>query len=76
VFGGVLYIPPIGTRNRRVEGTLGKYRVDLGDGIGLHGTLDKQSIGKAVTHGCVRLHDGDIEWLFRNIAVGTRVTIR
>lgn len=75
VFGGVLYIPPFGTANRRVAGTLGRYRLNLGEGFGLHGTPDHDSIPKAVTHGCVRLHDDDIAWLYRDIAVGARVTI-
>ena len=75
VFRGTLFIPPFGTANRRVPGTLGRYRLDLGNGFGLHGTPDHASIPKAVTHGCVRLHDDDIEWLYRNVPVGARLTI-
>ena len=75
VFRGTLYIPPFGTVNRRVPGTLGRYRLNLGNGFGLHGTPDHASIPKAVTHGCVRLHDDDIEWLYRSVSVGARVTI-
>ena len=75
VFRGTLYIPPFGTANRRVPGTLGRYRLNLGNGLGLHGTPEHESIPKPVTHGCVRLHDDDIEWLYRNVPVGARVTI-
>lgn len=75
VFGGVLYVPPIETRHRRVPGQLGRYRLNLGDGIGLHGTPDTASIGRAVTHGCLRLYDEDIAWLYRNLPIGTRVYI-
>jgi lipoprotein-anchoring transpeptidase ErfK/SrfK len=75
VIDRVLYVPPIETRNRRVPGQLGQYRLNLGDGIGLHGTPDSKSVGRAVTHGCMRLHDADLEWLFTNIPVGTRVYI-
>jgi hypothetical protein len=75
VFDGTLFMPPIGTHNRRVDGALGKYRLDLGDGYLMHGTPDKKSIGTAATHGCIRLGDDDIEWLYDNVPLGTRVYI-
>jgi hypothetical protein len=75
IIGGVLYLPPLGSPYRAVPGTLGKYRLNLGNGIGFHGTLDTKSVGKAVTHGCMRLYDEDIEWLFLNVPVGTPVFI-
>jgi hypothetical protein len=73
VFGETLYVPPHGTRNRLIEGTLGVYQLDLGDGYLLHGTPNEESIGWATTHGCVRLRGHDIEWLFANVPVGTAV---
>jgi hypothetical protein len=75
VFNGRLYIPPMGTKNRHVEGELGKFRLNLGDGYLLHGTPYKNSIGMAATHGCVRLRDEDIEWLYEHVPVGTKVYI-
>jgi hypothetical protein len=75
VFDNILYIPPLGTKNRKVEGELGKYRLILGDGFLLHGTPYKNSIGLAATHGCVRLRDEDIEWLYEHVPVGTKVYI-
>jgi len=75
VFDSTLFVPPTGTKNRRVEGELGKYRLDLGEGYLLHGTPDKESIGFAATHGCVRLRDEDIEWLYTYVPVGTKVFI-
>lgn len=75
VFGDVLYVPPLGSKNRKVEGELGKYRLNMGDGFLLHGTPYKESIGMAATHGCVRLRDEDIEWLYDHVPVGTRVYI-
>lgn len=75
VFGNTLYMPPMGSKNRKVEGELGKYKLSLGDGYLLHGTPDKQSIGMAATHGCIRLRDEDIEWLYDNVPVGTKVYI-
>jgi len=73
VFDGVLYMPPIGTNNRQIPGELGRFRLDLGDGYLLHGTPHQNSIGLATTHGCVRLRDEDIAWLYENIPIGTRV---
>ena len=75
VFDNTLFIPPAGTKNRRVYGELGRFRLDLGEGYLLHGTPYKESIGMAATHGCVRLRDEDIEWLYDHVPVGTRVYI-
>jgi len=75
VFDNTLFIPPSNTKNRRISGELGKYRLDLGEGYLLHGTPHQDSIGRAATHGCVRLLDEDIQWLYENIPVGTRVFI-
>jgi L,D-transpeptidase YbiS len=49
--------------------------LNLGDGYLLHGTPYKESIGLAATHGCVRLRDEDIEWLYDHVPVGTKVYI-
>ena len=75
IFDGTLFIPPIGTLNRRIEGELGRHMLDTGNGFLLHGTPDKASIGTAATHGCIRLRDDDIAWLYDMIPVGTRVYI-
>jgi hypothetical protein len=75
VFDNTLFIPPEGTKHRSIKGELGHYRLDMGDGYLLHGTPYTNSIGAAVTHGCVRLADDDIEWLYENVPVGTEVYI-
>ena len=75
VFQNTLFIPPIGTKNRRIEGELGKYKLDLGDGFLLHGTPYENTIGTAATHGCVRLKSEDIEWLYNHVPIGTHVYI-
>lgn len=75
VFDETLFIPPTGTLNRRIEGELGLYSLDTGDGILLHGTPHKSSIGSATTHGCIRLRDQDIEWLFEIMPLTSRVYI-
>jgi len=76
VFDSTLFIPPFGSKNRFVAGVLGPYRLVLSNGIGIHGTPFTDSIGKPVTHGCIRLRDEDITWLYENIPVGTTVIIR
>lgn len=75
VFDNTLFIPPAGTKHRTIKGELGHYRLSLGDGYLLHGTPYAKSIGSSVTHGCVRLSDDDIEWLYENVPVGTKVYI-
>lgn len=75
IVDGVLYIPPLGTANRRIPGELGAYRIDLGAGYMLHGTRDASSIGQAATHGCIRLRDADIAWLYEFVPIGVRVFI-
>jgi hypothetical protein len=75
VFNDTLYIPPMVTQNRRVPGELGSFALDLGDGYLIHGTPDPKSIGKAVTHGCIRLGDMDINWLYVYVPTGTPVYI-
>jgi len=43
--------------------------------IGIHGTNDPSSIGRAVSHGCVRMQNEDIGWLVTRLPLGTPVTI-
>ena len=73
VFDNTLFIPPVGTKHRSIAGELGHYRLKLGDGYQLHGTPFTKSIGTSATHGCVRMHDEDIEWMYQNVPVGTKV---
>ena len=75
VYGGVMYIPPFGTVNRQIPDVLGKFKLDTGDGILIHGTNDPLAVGFWGTHGCVRLFDDDIEFVYENAPVGTPVYI-
>jgi hypothetical protein len=75
VYNGVMYIPPFGTVNREIPDVLGKFKLDTGDGILIHGTNDPLAVGFWGTHGCVRLFDDDIEFVFENAPVGTPVYI-
>lgn len=42
---------------------------------GFHGTPNRNSVGGAVSHGCVRLFDEDVKELFEMVQVGTPVTV-
>jgi len=44
-------------------------------GVGIHGTPDDTSIGYSASHGCIRMHIPDAEWLFNHVTVGTTVFI-
>jgi len=44
--------------------------------IGLHGTNDPSSIGNRESHGCIRMHNEDIEELVPLLPLGTPVTIK
>ena len=75
VANGNIVIPPYGTTARRYMGVLGTRRLELGDGYGIHGTDAPESIGRSVSHGCVRMLNEDIEKLYPMVAVGTPVYI-
>jgi lipoprotein-anchoring transpeptidase ErfK/SrfK len=75
VFDGTLYVPPFGTANRRIPGELGRYKLDLGDGYLIHGTPDQGSVGSAATHGCLRLREADLRFVYKRVPVGTPVYI-
>jgi lipoprotein-anchoring transpeptidase ErfK/SrfK len=44
-------------------------------GVGIHGTPSDGSIGYSVSHGCIRMHIPQAEWLFNHVDVGTTVFI-
>jgi lipoprotein-anchoring transpeptidase ErfK/SrfK len=44
-------------------------------GVGIHGTDADTSIGYSASHGCIRMHVPDAEWLFDRVPVGTPVVI-
>lgn len=75
VRGGAVVIPPVGTTARQFPDVLGTHRLNLGDGYALHGTQAVKQLGRSVSHGCVRLHNNDIERLFSMAAVGDEVII-
>mgnify|MGYP000085471595 CR=1 FL=1 len=58
---------PFGTRWMKLSVPWGGY--------GIHGTDEPDSIGGAVSHGCIRMLNEDVEELYDIVPLGTRVTI-
>ena len=44
--------------------------------LGFHGTKDEHLIGKAVSHGCLRMKNREVRSLFEQVSIGTEVTVR
>jgi L,D-transpeptidase YbiS len=65
--------PPKDPSLRIDSNSLGDYALYLGDGYIIHGTLFQTLLGQGVTHGCVRLGDKDLEYVYSAIPVGARV---
>ncbi len=42
---------------------------------GFHGTPHSWTVGRALSHGCVRLHDEDVREVFDLVSLGTPVTV-
>ncbi|HBB33560.1 MAG TPA: L,D-transpeptidase [Cyanobacteria bacterium UBA8803] len=61
------------------QNPLGRYWIGFWtngrDWIGFHGTPNPNSVGKAASHGCIRMYNKDIEELFYSVTVGTPVTV-
>lgn len=58
------------------QNPLGEYWLGLGDHIGIHGTIDPDSIGRATSRGCIHLADDDIAEVFHLLGTGSPVKIR
>jgi len=44
--------------------------------IGFHGTNQESLIGKAISHGCLRMRNQDIKVLYEQVGISTPVTVR
>jgi lipoprotein-anchoring transpeptidase ErfK/SrfK len=58
------------------ENPLGEYWLGLGNHIGIHGTNDPSTIGRAASRGCIHLGDSEIEEVFSLLSTGSKVLIR
>jgi lipoprotein-anchoring transpeptidase ErfK/SrfK len=75
VAGDAVVIPPVTTKQRHYDKVLGKFRLEMGNGYGIHGTDEPDKLGQSVSHGCVRLGDADIEKLYQIANRGDTVII-
>ncbi len=58
------------------DNPLGEYALYLGWPTYLvHGTNKPFGVGRRVSHGCIRMYPEGVETLFRQVPVGTRVTV-
>lgn len=66
---------PKNPADRVEQGVLGEYALGFGKGYFIHGTLYTRLLGKNVTHGCIRLNDGDLRSVYQLARVGTPIMI-
>ena len=43
--------------------------------FGIHGTLDKYSLGWSSSHGCIRMENSEVAELYKAVPIGTEVII-
>jgi len=67
------YLPPEDPNERFDPYSLGRFGLYMGDGYIIHGTLFESLLGQRVTHGCIRLGDQDLEYVYYNAPLGTKV---
>ncbi len=66
--------PPKSSPDRYDDFSLGDYALYIGsDGYLIHGTVFQTLLGRRVTHGCIRLGDADLEYVFKTVPLGSRV---
>lgn len=58
------------------SGVFGSRWMRFYDGYGIHGTNAESLIGRPVSHGCIRMHNRDVEQLYRLVPLGTDVIIK
>jgi len=66
---------PERSADRAEAGMMGDYALGLGRGYFIHGTMYKRMLGRNVSHGCIRLGDEDLKFLYETAGLGTRVII-
>jgi len=61
--------------DRLEYGTLGEYALYFGNGYMIHGTLYERLLGRAVSHGCIRVGRDDLRKVWANTRLGTPIFI-
>ena len=68
-------VPPRDSPDRYVPGMLGDYALYIDDEIAIHGTNNRSSVGRASSHGCLRMYNEDIAVVFGQVMLGTKVIV-
>ena len=68
-------VPAPSSPRRYFPGEMGEYALYLGDGLAIHGTKIESSVGRAVSHGCMRLSKEGIAAVYPLVRIGTKVII-
>jgi len=66
---------PRNPADRLEYGSLGEYALRFGDGFMIHGTLYERLLGRAVSHGCIRVGREDLRKVWANARIGTQIYI-
>ena len=66
---------PTNPADRLETGSLGEYALYFGNGYMIHGTLYERLLGRAVSHGCVRVGRDDLRKVWANARLGMRIFI-
>jgi lipoprotein-anchoring transpeptidase ErfK/SrfK len=66
--------------NQDLRNPLGRHWIgfwtDGRNWIGFHGTPQPNSVGYALSHGCLRMRDPDIDEIYYQVSTGTPVTVK
>jgi len=66
---------PKNPADRLDYGSLGEYALYFGNGYMIHGTLYERLLGRAVSHGCIRVGRNDLRKVWAATGLGTRIYI-
>jgi L,D-transpeptidase YbiS len=66
---------PTNPADRFESGSLGEYALYFGNGFMIHGTLYERLLGRAVSHGCIRVGRDDLRKVWANARLGTHIYI-
>ena len=66
---------PKNPEERLEYGSLGEYALGFGNGYMIHGTLYERLLGRAVSHGCIRVGRDDLRKVWAAAKLGTRIFI-
>lgn len=66
---------PRNAAERLDYGSLGEYALNFGNGFLIHGTLYERLLGRAVSHGCIRVGRDDLRKVWASARIGMQIYI-